>query len=472
VIGASRRWPLRRRLAVWHAVVIAGILGTTGVVTDTLLGRALQQQLDASLIALAETEAASALDDPSGAIHLHLTGPAGRPLPLRALDKLAQIVDAEGRVLERNAALGERTLPAGPALLGRLRGSEVVVETAEIAPGELVRIASLPIEVGGAFRYVVQVGASLAPQRAFLRTARLVIVVAGAAVVAAVIAVGLGLTRSALRPVDTLIRGARHIGAGSMTERLPEPGTEDEIGRLASTLNDMLARVAQAVEAERRFTTDAAHELRSPLSRLRAALEIALRRARSAAEYEAVLRSALEEAVGLSALADDLLTLARLDAAGRSAASALTLDDAVAGMVGPRRAEAEARGLTLQVDLAAAAQVRISAHDLTQLLRNLLDNAFKFSSTGGRVVVRTAMEDATAVLRVSNTGPGIPAADLPHVFERFYRGAGRAADASGVGLGLAICRAVTEAYGGRIAAESSPERGTTITVRLPLARAS
>jgi two-component system OmpR family sensor kinase len=82
------------------------------------------------------------------------------------------------------------------------------------------------------------------------------------------------------------------------------------------------------------------------------------------------------------------------------------------------------------------------------------------------------MEDATAVLRVSNTGPGIPAADLPHVFERFYRGAGRAADASGVGLGLAICRAVTEAYGGRIAAESSPERGTTITVRLPLARAS
>jgi two-component system OmpR family sensor kinase len=469
VIAASRRWPLRRRLAVWHAVVIAAILGATGAVADSLLARALQQQLDASLVALAETEAASALDDPSGAVHLHVTGSTGRSVPLRALDKLAQIVDAEGQVLERNAALGERTLPVGGDVLRRLRRSDVVIETAEIRPGELVRVASLPIEVEGALRYVLQVGASLAPQRAFLRTARFFIVATGVAIVAAVVVVGLGLTRSALRPVDTLISGARRIGRQPLTERLPEPGTEDEIGRLARTLNDMLGRLAQAAETERRFTTDAAHELRSPLSRLRAGLEIALRRSRTAAEYETVLRSALEEAVALSTLADDLLTLARLDATGRPAAGALALDDTVAKLVEPHQAQARERGLTLHVDLAAPAQIQISAHDLAQLLRNLLDNAFKYSSPGGGVTVRTALEDGAALLAVSDTGPGIPAEDLPHVFERFYRGAGRAIEASGVGLGLAICRAVAEAYGGRIEAQSRRGAGTTITVRLPLA---
>jgi two-component system OmpR family sensor kinase len=467
VIPASRRWTLRRRLAVWHAAAIVLILAATAAVADVLLARALEQQLDASLVALAETEAASALDDPSGAIHLHVMGGGGRPAPLRALDKLAQIVDADGRVLERNALLGERALPAGPALLARLRRGEVVLETVETRPGDLVRLASLPIEVNGAFRYAVQVGASLAPQRAFLRTVRLLIGAAGSAIVAAVVLLGAELTRRALRPVDALIRAARRIGGGPLTERLPEPGTDDEIGRLAATLNEMLARLVRAVEAERRFTADAAHELRSPLSRLRAGLEIALRRSRAPAEYEEVLREALEEAVGLSTLADDLLTLARLDAAGRPPAVPIALDEAVAGLVEPRRAEAEQRGLTLHLDLRSAADVRVSAHDLGHLLRNLLDNALKFSRPGGRIRIRTAAADGSASLAVSDTGAGMAAKDLPHVFERFYRGAGPGPEAPGVGLGLAICRAVAEAHGGRIQAESSPGVGTTITVTLP-----
>jgi two-component system OmpR family sensor kinase len=472
VIAASRGWPLRRRLAVWHAVVIVAILGATGLVADALLARALEQQLDASLVALAETEAASAFDDPSGAIHLHATAAGERAVALRALDKLAQIVDADGRVLVRNASLGQRTLPVGPPVLARLRRGEVVVETAGVPPGEPMRVASLPIEVRGAFAYAVQVGASLAPQRALLHTVRLFVGAVGLAVVAVVLLVGAGLTRSALRPVDALIGAARRIGGGPLTARLPEPGTDDEIGRLAATLNEMLGRLARAVETERRFTTDAAHELRSPLSRLRAGLEIALRRPRTAAEYEEALRSALEEAVSLSTLADDLLALARLDAAGRPVAPPLALDEAVAGLVEARRAEAEERKLALHLDLASAAQVRMPAHDLAQLVRNLLDNALKFSPPGGRVTVRTVVEDGTALVAVSDSGPGIAAEDLPHVFERFYRGAGRSAEAPGVGLGLAICRAVADAYGGRIEAASRPGAGTTITVRLPHAPAS
>jgi two-component system OmpR family sensor kinase len=353
-------------------------------------------------------------------------------------------------------------------VLARLRRGEVAVETVETRPGELVRVASLPIEVNGAFRYAVQVGASLAPQRAFLRTARWLMGAAGAAIVAAVVLVGAELTRRALRPVDALIGAARRIGGGPLTERLPQPGTEDEIGRLAATLNEMLVRLARAVDAERRFTTDAVHELRSPLSRLRAGLEIALRRSRTPAEYEEVLREALEEAVGLSSLADDLLTLARLDVAGRPPAVPIALDEAVAGLVEPRRAEAEERGLALHLDLRSAAEVRVSVHDLGHLLRNLLDNALKFSRPGGRVTIRTAAEGGIASLAVSDTGPGVAAADLPHIFDRFYRGAVAGPAARGVGLGLAICRAVVETHGGHIRAESRPGAGTTITVTLPL----
>jgi two-component system OmpR family sensor kinase len=334
-----------------------------------------------------------------------------------------------------------------------------------------MRVASLPIEVRGAFAYAVQVGASLAPQRAFLHTVRLFIGAVGLAVVAVVLLVGAGLTRSALRPVDALIGAARRIGGGPLTARLPEPGTDDEIGRLAATLNEMLGRLARAVETERRFTTDAAHELRSPLSRLRAELEITLRRPRDAADYERVLRSGLEEVERLGRLTEALLTLARLDAGEGKDARAVTAVNAVIDATLEQRAGiADRRGVRLVRTLGDDVTVGVAPSFLALVAGNLVDNALKFSPAGGTVTVTTARRDGEVVLTVADAGPGIAADEVSRVFDRFYRGrTAGSPDMEGVGLGLAIVRSVVEAHGGRVAVESREGHGATFTVRLPVA---
>jgi two-component system OmpR family sensor kinase len=462
----------RARLTIAHALAVAAILTAAMLATDWWLSRAVESQVDAALVALAETEAASALDGREGdeAVHLHdLRAESGGPA-LRRLDKLVQIVDAAGRPVARGITLGGEQLPAPPALLARLARGEIVLDTLPDFSGEPVRLVSLPIEAEGRFRYALQVGTSLRPARAFLRTARLVLLAASAAILAAIILTGSALTARALRPIDRIVARARQIGESTLGERLPGAGVDDEIGRLAATLNEMLDRLEHSFDAQRRFTADASHELRSPLSRLRAELEVALRRPRTAAEYEAALRSSLEEVERLARMTEDLLTLARLDAGdGRDRAEA-DVASVVQESVARLDPQARDRTLTLVQDVAESLRVRVGPGLLALVVTNLLENAVKFSGAGGEIAVTARREDGHAVLAVTDAGPGLAPEELPRVFERFYRGrAAGAPDAAGVGLGLAIVRAVVESHGGRITVDSAPGLGATFTVRLPLA---
>lgn len=235
----------------------------------------------------------------------------------------------------------------------------------------------------------------------------------------------------------------------------------------------MLDRIERGFEHQRRFTADASHELRSPLSRLRSEMEVTLRRPRAAPEYEAVLRSALEEVERLSRLSEELLTLARLDAGEGAEASQVPVPLTPLVEEELKRLEAEAgeRKLAVVLEGHPGLMVQGTPEALLRLVvANLLHNAVKFSPPGGRVTVTVAPEGAQGVLAVSDIGPGIPPEDLPRVFDRFYRAsASRSPDVPGVGLGLAIARAIVEARGGRIAVQSTPGGGATFTVRLPLA---
>jgi two-component system OmpR family sensor kinase len=347
-----------------------------------------------------------------------------------------------------------------------------VLETLPDFAEDRLRLASLPIAVGGRVRYAVQVGTSLHATDTFLQAARLLFLGGTVAILVAVTAIGVVLARSALRPVDQIVARARLIGAANLTERLPDPGTSDELGRLAATLNEMLDRIERSVESQRRFTADASHELRSPLSRLRIELEVALRRPRTLADYEAVLRSALEEAERLSRLTEELLMLARLDA-GEAVArpdAPVALAPLVEAELNRLKPEADARQITVAVAAPPEVAVQAPADTLGLVIANLLQNAVKFSPPTGRVTVTLRPKGTEAVLSVANSGPGIPPEDLPRVFERFYRGTrSRSPDLPGVGLGLAISRAIVDAYGGHIAVESTRRAGTTFTVRLPLA---
>jgi two-component system OmpR family sensor kinase len=283
---------------------------------------------------------------------------------------------------------------------------------------------------------------------------------------------GAFLAAGALRPIDKIVAMARRIGDATLGERLPHPGTRDEVGRLVTTLNEMLGRIERSVEPQRRFTADASHELRSPLSRLRAELDVALLRPRAAAEYEAVIRSSLDEVERLSRLTEALLTLARLDTGeDRDAVSApVALAPVVDEELRRLAPDAARRRVRIAHEPAPIAAVNVSPTALRLVVANLLDNAVKFSAPGGQVTVTSLRRDGHVLLTVSDTGPGIPPEERSRLFERFYRGsAAGSPDTPGVGLGLAICRSIVEANGGTITLDSAPGNGASFTVSLPLA---
>jgi two-component system OmpR family sensor kinase len=291
-----------------------------------------------------------------------------------------------------------------------------------------------------------------------------------------VILAGIGLTsalltRKALRPIDRMVMRARHIGEGNLAERLPHPGTRDEIGRLVETLNEMLGRLERSFEIQRRFTADASHELRSPLSRLRAELEVTLRRPRAGPEYEETLRSCLDEVQRVQRLTEELLELARIDARQETEPSQpITVNEIVAAGVSAVTPAAERRGVLVLVEPAQEILVNAAPVAAKVALANILDNAVKFSPPGGDVKVAVTAGREEAAIAVSDAGPGVSAEDVPRLFQRFYRGkASRATDVPGVGLGLAISRALIERQGGRISVEASGEKGATFTVHLPRA---
>jgi two-component system OmpR family sensor kinase len=305
-----------------------------------------------------------------------------------------------------------------------------------------------------------------------LRGARWLFLVVALAILGAVVATGAVLARRALRPIDQIVSRARSIGESNLGGRLPHPGSQDEIGRLVATLNDMLERIERSFEVQRRFTADASHELRSPLSRLRAELEVTLRRPRDPAEYEEALRSCLEEVERLSWLTEELLGLARLDAGeGRELPTdAVLLTSIVEQAVRRLAPEAERRDVTLVAAPCPALSVKAAPGAASLAVANVLDNAVKFSPAGGRVTVRVFADNGEAVVSVADTGPGVPPDEIARLFERFHRGsAARSAEAPGTGLGLAISRALVEGQGGRIAVESPPGQGATFSIRLPLA---
>lgn len=460
----------RRRLALVHFTVIVVVLGIAAASAYWGLTRAVHAQLDAALLALAETEVGMLTESAGQPARVHEVSPGPAAPSFVRLDRLVQIVDADGSVLARSTNLGAANLPAPSALMARLAAGETVFETLHGYGEEPVRMVSVPVQGHGPKR-VVQVAGSLDDVNNVVQSAGVLFVVLGVALVLAVGAAGALLTRRVFGAIDDVVQQARRIGEASLDKRLPHPGTRDEIGRLVDTLNEMLGRLEHAFEAQRRFTADASHELRSPLSRLRTELEVALRRPRDAAEYVEALRSCMEEVERLTLLVEELLVLARLDAGQeRGPIETVTLNRLAEEAV--RRVEpvARERRVELVIEPSPSVDAHIGRGPANLVLANLLDNAVKFSGPGGRVTLRLSTDGAEAVVCVSDSGPGVSVTELPHLFDRFFRGsAARGGSAPGVGLGLALSQAMVQAHGGRIDAANAPGGGALFTVRLPLA---
>lgn len=458
----------RRRLALVQTTVIVVVLALAAMAAYWSLSGAVYGQLDGALLALAETEAAMQGTSPDQPAQVHDAAPGTAPPSLVRLDRWVQIVDAHGKVLARSANLGAASLPVPAGLLARLAKGETVFQTLDHFAEEPVRIVSLPVRTQP-FRFAVQVAGSLDDVRHVVASASVLFLAMTAVLLVALTAAGASITRWVFRAIDDIVRQAQRIGETSLNKRLPHPGTRDEIGRLVDTLNDMLARIDEGFQIQRRFTSDASHELRSPLSRLRTEIEITLRRPRDTVEYVETLRSCMDEVERLTLLVEELLALARSDAGqDRELRETVLLNDIAEIAIARAQGAARERQIALSLEGSAEVNAAIGVGAATLILANLLDNAIKFTPVGGAVDVNLYNEGGDACLRVSDNGPGIKVDDLPHLFARFYRGASaRAGTAPGVGLGLSLTQSIVHGHGGRIDAANQERGGATFTVRLP-----
>ena len=271
-----------------------------------------------------------------------------------------------------------------------------------------------------------------------------------------------------------MTRTANRISAEHLNQRLAVSGTDDELDRLARTINDMLDRIDGTLQEMRRFSADASHELQTPLTILKGEIEVALLKQRSLSDYEQVLNSCLEEIDRINRLVEGLLLLARADA------GALRLDLQPVDMAqlchqlcAQLQPLALQHGVELRQTLLDSVIVDGDELQLQRMLTNLIDNGIKYTPSGGQVRVAVEQDGEAAVLRVQDTGPGFSPEQTAKIFDRFHRTPqARQQHSRGSGLGLSIARSIALAHGGEITAESEVGVGSTFTVNLPALQSS
>jgi heavy metal sensor kinase len=280
---------------------------------------------------------------------------------------------------------------------------------------------------------------------------------------------GVFLAGRALKPVDRMARSAQDIEESDLSRRIPVQ-SKDELGRLASTLNQMIERLEKAFKRQRQFTGDASHELRTPLTVIQAEATLALEKERPASEYRQSLDVVSHEAKHMSRVIDQLLTLARADSGNEHLLlEEIDLRDLLVDLSVDAEILCRDKGLEFRLEPMGSVRVKGDRARLRELFLNLLGNAIRYTTSGGTVSLSLTRDGDTAVAAVTDTGIGIPEKDIPFIFERFYRvDKARARQEGGAGLGLAICRYIAEVHGGAIKVESHVGRGSTFSVWLPV----
>ena len=315
---------------------------------------------------------------------------------------------------------------------------------------------------------VLLVGRSIVPELNQLHRYLFYGIGTGALVLLALLFIGWQAIGQAIKPIQDISATAVKISAGDLSQRINSAETESELGQLAAVLNSTFARLEAAFAQQKQFASDAAHELRTPVAVILTQTQAALNRERDAGEYKQTVEACQRAAQRMRKLISALLELARLDA-GQEQMKRLRFDfsKTVADCVELIQPLAEERGVKISRDLSPL-EIEGDSERLGQVVTNLLTNAVQYNHDGGEVKVATTRESGMAVLSVSDTGQGIPAEDLPRVFERFYR-ADQSRSSGNAGLGLAISKAIITAHGGNIDVSSEENAGTTFTVRLPAA---
>lgn len=438
-----RRWPIRVEVTAAAVAVVVLVLIGAGIAVAVLQRNALTASIDQTLRLRADDIAA-------------LVETGGIPIELSqgAIEGFVQLVGPDGAVLAATSNLAG----AGPVLDVTPAGADTIVTVSGIpVDDDAFRVLSrrLPtgtLHVGTTYDVVEEAASSLV-------SALAVIIPIAVVFLAGLVWWSVG---TALRPVDDITSEVATIGSSDLHRRVPQPRGEDEIARLAATMNRMLERIENSVTRQQEFVADASHELRSPLTRIRTELDVAL--AGSAAEPTDTLRSLLEEVEQLQSLTDNLLFAARLDAGGDLLARVpVDLDHVVT-----RESESLRLAGRVSLDLGGVSAVQVMGDRgaLARVVRNLVDNAGRHAT--GKVTVQVWEEGGRAHLTVADDGPGVPADRAGRIFERFGRvDEARSTDSGGTGLGLAIARDIAVRLGGELVLMNPGQAGAIFRLSLP-----
>lgn len=461
--------PIRFRLALGYALLLVVIVAAVGAYLLTALESALRAEVDQSLALHAgqierELVAVAGDDGLSAAEARQVLAGSLRREPLVLPNLYIQVDDPEGRPLAATANLPGLTIPGAGRPVPPGAGEEYADTRVN---GERLRFLRRPIGESTNPLGSLIVGESMHVQEATLRRIGGLLLLAGAIGGLVALLGGWMLTARALGPIREITRVARRIAAtGRFEQRIAVPPRRDELGELAATFNDMLARLERTFGRQKEFLADASHELRGPLMVIRGNLDL-LRLDLPPAERAQSVREATEEVDRMANLVSDLLFLSEVDAPETVAHAPVALHEVVAEVYARAR---DVDGGQHELALAEndPATVLGDRERLGQMVWNLVENGLRYTPPGGRVTLALRRQGQVAEVLVADTGIGIPAEHLPRIFERFYRvDRARSRSQGGTGLGLAIVKQIAEAHGGQVRVRSEPGVGSTFTVALP-----
>jgi heavy metal sensor kinase len=463
---------IRFRMALWYAALLAGALLLFGGSTYLGLERYLQKSLEESLIKQARSIADVLLANNNQSGEDYVTKEITEQYSPETNSRFIRITRADGKRLflsgpPKDASFRPSLVPAPVLPMTQEFSREV-----EMSDEHELLLHGLPFKAADGTQFLIEVAAPYNQIEAVLNGLLLTFALGLPLIVAVAIGGGYVLMRRALRPVDEIRQKAAQITSRNLSERLPVVHTGDELERLATDLNHMIERLEESFQQVNRFSADASHELRTPLTVLQGGLEaIAQKEHNLPAEVRDTIGSALEETQRLAKIVESLLAISRLETGeARVQLGRLDFAELVCTTADQMRLLAEEKHISLSCDGTEPVQVEADPARLKQVVVNLLDNAIKYTPEGGSVIITVNSQNGRAVLEMEDTGLGISASDLPHIFERFYRAdKARSRQMGGAGLGLSIVRSICIAHGGQVTVTSTEGSGSRFRIELPLA---
>jgi heavy metal sensor kinase len=456
---------VRIRLTLWYAGVLTLSLIAFALVIYYVAGNIFHERQDESLLSTAQTVASAYVEEFAEA---HSISRAGEVVlsEITFPNRYVQLTDNTGKPIATSANLSGSTIAIPSSLFAdaRARGFTHVTVNG-------LRVTIVPLSSDPNLGYAA-VAEPLSVIEAGLRELRRDLLTGIPLVLLLASAGGYFLARKSLAPIASMSSQTQRISAENLSARLDVTNSRDELGRLAATINDLLARLENSFKEQQRFIADASHELRTPLAVLRVETEVALGQTRTIEEYQQSLSLIQDEAERLSRIVEDLFILARQPINTRAALNKerVSLNDAVRDCARAAQVLATQKGVRLKLENGSSSIALNGDRELIRrMILNLLDNAVKYTPEGGEISLALARQNGGAEIVVRDTGIGIPEVAQSRVFDRFYRvDKARARAMGGAGLGLSIAQWIVELHGGEISVSSAPGKGSTFTVVLPV----